>query len=252
MLLQVASRLGGKVAEALPYKNVEEALAVRTEAMGDFEQLAEQSFWVQKKPAYGPVKAHTTTGRFEFFSMGLFQLLSRRAGDARGLQRLVANMGVSAGLEAAFMPHWEPPAAADDLGTGMPLLLTAVPSLRTTWGGDAVTPYMVKVLPDTMLADKDKLVVEMNPQTAHELHLHDGDMIRIDSVAGSLTAKVSLFAGAAPGVVYAPVGLGHNAFGFQVEGKGMNFNRAAKVTADPMSGLPVWELTAVSVEKVQG
>ena len=111
---------------------------------------------------------------------------------------------------------------------------------------------MVKVLPDTMLADMDKLVVEMNPQTAHELHLYEGDMIRVDSVAGSLTAKLSLFAGAAPGVVYAPVGLGHSAFGFQVEGKGMNFNRAAKVTTDPMSGLPVWELTAVSVEKVQG
>lgn len=252
VLLQVASRLGGKVAAALPYKNMEEVLAVRTEAMGEFEELADKSFWVQAKPAYGPVKFQTPTGRFEFFSMGLFKLLSGRAGNPQALDRMVAMMGVDGGLELAFLPHWQAPAAADDLGTGMPLLLAAVPSLRTTWGGDAITPYMVKVLPDTMLADTDKLVVEMNPQTAHELHLHDGDMIRVDSVAGSLSAKLNLFAGAAPGVVYAPVGLGHSAFGFQVEGKGMNFNRAAKVTTDPMSGLPVWELTAVSVEKVQG
>ena len=249
VLLAVASRLGGKVATALPYKNMQEALAVRTEAMGDFEQLAEQSFWVQPKPAYGPVKFQTPTRRFEYFSMGLFKLLSGRAGNPQGLERLVAQMGVGAGVEAAFLPHWEPPAAADDLGTGMPLLLQAVSSLRTTWGGEAITPYMVKVLPDTMLADMDKLVVEMNPQTAHEFHLSEGDLIRVDSVAGSLTAKLHLFAGAAPGVVYAPVGLGHSAFGFQVAGKGMNFNRAAKVTTDPMSGLPIWELTAVSVEK---
>jgi anaerobic selenocysteine-containing dehydrogenase len=250
VLLQVASRLGGKAAQALPFKNMQEVLAARTEALGDFEQLAEQSFWVQEKPAYGPVKYRTPSGRFEFFSMSLFKLISSRAENAGMLQRMVANLGVGGGLEAAFLPHWEPPAAAQDLGNAMPLLLTAAPSLRTTWGGDAITPYMVKVLPDTMLADMDKLVVEMNPQTAHELHLHEGDLVRVDSVAGSLTAKLSLFAGAAPGVVYAPVGLGHSAFGFQVEGKGMNFNRAAKVTTDPMSGLPVWELTAVSVEKV--
>ncbi len=252
ILLAVASRLGGKVAAALPYKNVKEALAARTSALGDFEPLAEQSYWVQEKPAYGPVKYQTPSQRFEFFSMGLFKLLSGRAGSPQVLGRLVAQMGVSAGVEGAFLPHWEPPAAADDLGAGMPLLLTAAASLRTTWGDEAVTPYMVKVLPDTMLADTDKLVVEMNPQTAHELHLYEGDLIRIDSVAGSLTAKLHLFAGAAPGVVYAPVGLGHSAFGFQVAGKGMNFNRAAKVTTDPMSGLPIWELTAVSVEKVQG
>jgi anaerobic selenocysteine-containing dehydrogenase len=250
VLLAVAARLGGKPAKALPYKNMQEALAARTEPMGDFEQLAEQSFWVQPKPAYGPVKFNTPSGKFEFFSMGLFKMLAGRCKDASALSRLVASMGVSAGMEGAFLPHWEPPAAANELGTGMPLLMQAIPSLRTTWGGDAITPYMVKVLPDTMLADKDKLVVEMNPETAHELHLQEGDMIRVDSTAGSVTAKLHLFAGAAPGVVFVPVGLGHSAFGFQVAGKGMNFNQAAKVTSDPMSGLPIWELTAVSVEKV--
>ncbi|MCF8031819.1 MAG: molybdopterin-dependent oxidoreductase [Desulfarculaceae bacterium] len=250
ILLSVAARLGGKPAKALPYKNVEEALAVRSEALGDFEKLAEQSYWVQEKPNYGAIQFNTPSGKFEFFSLGLFKLLSGRAGNPTALAQMVAGMGVSGGLEAAFLPHWEPPAAADDLGTGMPLLLQAVPSLRTTWGGDAITPYMVKVLPDTMLADKDKLVVEMNPATAHELHLYEGDMVRVDSTAGSLIAKVHLFEGASPGMVFAPVGLGHQAFGFQVADKGMNFNNAAKVTSDPMSGLPIWELTAVSVEKV--
>ena len=250
ILLAVAARLGGKAAKALPYKNMPEALAARTEAMGDFEKLAARSYWIQEKPAYGAVKFNTPSGKFEFFSLGLFKLLTGRAKQPAALAQLVAGMGVAGGLESAFLPHWEPPAAADDLGTGMPLVMQAVPSLRTTWGDDATTPYMVKVLPDTMLADQDKLVVEMNPATAHELHVYEGDMVRVDSTEGSVTAKVHLFEGAAPGMVFVPVGLGHDAFGFQVAGKGMNFNGAAKVTSDPMSGLPIWELTAVSVEKV--
>ena len=250
ILLAVAGRLGGKVAAALPYKNMAEALAVRTEKLGEFEKLAEQSYWLQEKPAYGKIAYNTPSGKFEFFSMGLLKLLSSRVSKPSELKELVSLMGVDEGLESAFLPHWEIPAAANELGTGMPLLMQAVPSLRTTWGGDAITPYMVKVLPESMLADQNMLVVEINPHTAHQLHLYEGDKIRVDSTEGSVTAKVHLFEGAAPGMVFVPVGLGHSAFGFQVAGKGMNFNGAAKVTSDPMSGLPTWELTAVSVEKV--
>jgi len=254
ILLEVSARLGGAPAQVLPYKNMQEALAARSEPLGDFEQLAEKSFWAQDKPSYGAVKFNTPSGKLEFFSMGLFNLLAGLVKDKAELADLVSQMGVSGdsaqALEAAFMPHWEPPAAYQELGAGLPLLMQAVPSLRTTWGGDAITPYMVKVLPDTMLAEMDKLVVEINPSTAHELHLHEGDLVRVDSSMGSVIAKVHLFHGASPGMVFVPVGLGHSAFGFQVDGKGMNFNRAAKVTSDPMGGLPVWELTAVSVEKV--
>jgi menaquinone reductase, molybdopterin-binding-like subunit len=251
ILLAVAQRLGGKVVEALPFKTTAEALAKRSEDMGDFEELAEAGYWVQKKPAYGKIQFNTTSGKLELFSTILHDLSVKRAGSADVLERMLVYLGVQGGAQRAFLPHWQPPAAWSEM-KGDSLIMQAVPSLRTTWGGDAITPYMVKILSDTMLADKDKLVVEMNPQTAKALHLYDGDMVMVESGEGSLRAKLSLFKGAAPGMVFAPVGLGHEAFGFQVAGKGMNFNNAARVVSDPMSGMPIWELTGVTVKKARG
>ncbi len=251
ILLAVAQRLGGKVAEALPFKSTEEALAKRSEDLGDFEELAEAGSWVQKKAIYGPPKFNTPSGKLELFSMILHDLCVKQAGSADVLENMLAYLGVEGGAKTAFLPHWQKPAAWGDL-KGNKLLMQAVPSLRTTWGGDAITPYMVKILPDTMLAEQDKLVVEMNPITAKALHLNDGDLVQVESEEGSLTAKLSVYAGAAPGMVFVPVGLGHEAFGFQVAGKGMNFNNAAGVTSDPMSGMPIWELTGVTVKKARG
>lgn len=248
ILLALAQRLGGPVAAALPFKNLGEAMAKRTQAMGDFKKLAEASYWAQKRPAYGAMRFNTPSGRLELSSRVLRNLLSKGGRDADKTARA---LGVKAGAQTAFLPHWEEPAAYTE-GAVYPLVMQAVPSLRTTWGDEAVTPYMVKILPDTVLANTDKLVVEMHPATAQQLHLQEGDAVLVESSAGSLTAKLTLYAGAAPGMVFVPLGLGHKDFGFQVAGKGMNFNRAVKVTSDPMSGMPIWELTGVSVKKVRG
>lgn len=251
ILLAAAQRLGGSVAAALPFKDTAAALARRSEAMGDFQKLAETSYWVQRRPAYGPMRFNTPSGKLELFSKILHDLVTKRAGSPEALEQLLAKLQVQGGPQKAFLPNWQEPAAYAK-AKRYPLIMQAVPSLRTTWGGDAVTPYMVKILPDTMLAQVDKLVVEMNPATAQELHLQEGDLVQVESSEGSLTARMSLYAGAAPGMVFVPVGLGHRAFGFQVADKGMNFNRAVKVTPDPMSGMPIWELTGVNVRKVRG
>ncbi len=132
------------------------------------------------------------------------------------------------------------------------LVMQGIPSLRTTWGRDPITPYMIKILYDTTLADVHKLVVEINPETAHHMHLAEGDEIELTSTFGGIQAKVHLFAGAQPGMVFAPVGLGHTAFGMFVGGKGDNFNQAVEVVSDPESGLPDWQLTRVAVRKLGG
>jgi hypothetical protein len=38
--------------------------------------------------------------------------------------------------------------------------------------------------------------------------------------------------------------------GMYLKGKGLNYNRMVEVTADPVTGLPVWGLTPVRVRKV--
>lgn len=130
------------------------------------------------------------------------------------------------------------------------LLLAAAPSLRAVNSAAPITPYMIKVVDDISLADTDKLVAEINPETAHHMHLHEGDLATVQTKWGGGTCRVHLFHGTPPGLVTVPAGLGHTAFGMFVKGKGLNYNRMADVTADPVTGWPVWGLTPVQVRKV--
>ena len=100
------------------------------------------------------------------------------------------------------------------------------------------------------LANKDQLVVEMNPQTARELHLargrfHQGDQRRRLQRGGSAFVRRG---GAGHGLhARGPGTLGRsNAYTFR---RGGNYNQVAEATADPLSGLPNWSLTSVTVSK---
>ncbi len=130
-----------------------------------------------------------------------------------------------------------------------PLVMTAINSARTRGDGQPISPYMLKILDDTTLADSSRLVVEINPATAAKLGVAEGDAVKITSPAGSIAAKVHLFAGAAPGAVFVPVGLGHSGFGFYLRGKGANFAALAAISNDPLSKLPRWGVTPVAVSK---
>ena len=50
---------------------------------------------------------------------------------------------------------------------------------------------------------------ELATETAHELHLGDGDIVAVESDRGSVEAVVRVHPGAAPGTVHMPLGLGH-------------------------------------------
>ncbi|MGD8561260.1 MAG: molybdopterin-dependent oxidoreductase [Desulfarculaceae bacterium] len=244
-VLELLRTVGGK----LPFKSMEELLKARTEEMGDFEELSQKSFWVQEKPAYGAVQLQTPSGKLEFVSQALHKAAMAKAGGAAGLGKLLKEQNVAAPAAQAFMPHYEAPKALSQVGKEYPLLMAAQPSLRTSSGSRPVSPYMVKILSDTTLAEKDRLVVEINPETAAGLHLKEGDQVKIHSASGDLEAKVHLFAGAAPGMVFVPLGLGHTAMGQYLEGKGGNFQEAVVVTSDALSGTPQWGLTPVRLVK---
>ncbi|MFH1057196.1 MAG: molybdopterin-dependent oxidoreductase [Pseudomonadota bacterium] len=247
-ILGLAAKLGGPVAQALPLAATEDALKARAAGLGDFDKLAQQSWWAQDKPAYGPLAFKTPSGGLELFSMGLHNLLTAKAGDGAAMQKILAGLGVTASGSAALMPHFEPVAGARGHGK---LAMMAIPSLRASARTQTTTPYMLQVMDDNTLRNRTELVVEMNPATAAELHLGEDDRVRVDSAAGGTEARVHLFAGAAPGMVFMPVGLGHtaagNAYTFE---RGGNYNSVAQATADPLSGLPVWSLTQVAVTKL--
>jgi anaerobic selenocysteine-containing dehydrogenase len=230
-LLALAAKLGGTVAQALPFASVEDALKLQAGPLGDPADLAKKVGFTQDKPAYGGFAFKTPSGRLDFTCQNLAGLLGK------------------APEGATMLPHWEKPAALAH-GSGHGLLLAAAPSLRSAVGAQPLTPHMLKVLGEDSLRHNDELVVEINPQTAHALHLAENDKVTLTSAVGSVEARVYLYAGAAPGMVFMPTGLGHSAVSDAYTlNKGGNFHRVAEAQADSLSGLPTWGLTQVAVSK---
>jgi anaerobic selenocysteine-containing dehydrogenase len=64
--------------------------------------------------------------------------------------------------------------------------------------------------------------VEINPETAHELHIENDDVVRITSEAGTVEAPAYLYPAIRPDVIAMPFGQGHTAYGRYAQGRGAN------------------------------
>jgi anaerobic selenocysteine-containing dehydrogenase len=76
-----------------------------------------------------------------------------------------------------------------------------------------------------------------------------GDLVVVESSAGSVLARVNLFEGAMPGVVFLPFGFGHTGYSDFHQNKGANPNAIAAGSKDPLTGMPTWWRTPVKMSK---
>jgi anaerobic selenocysteine-containing dehydrogenase len=157
-------------------------------------------------------------------------------------------MGISARGDEAFMPHYEAPASAVDQKK-YPLLLMPYELINQSSDWLPNPPYLKKNLFDHQLM-KDESFAEINPKTAAEHNLKQGDRITIQSPKGEVRVRVNLFHGAMPGVVYLPLGLGHTAYDDYQRGQGVNPNEIVVGGEDPLSGQRVWWDTRVRLVKI--
>jgi anaerobic selenocysteine-containing dehydrogenase len=109
-------------------------------------------------------------------------------------------------------------------------------------------PYLYKTILDNQLR-KDTSFVEINPETASKYGLGEGDRVLIQSQKGEVEARVHLFEGAMPNVVFLPLGFGHTAYDDFQQGKGANPFELFDGTKDPLSGFPIWWNTRVQLKK---
>jgi anaerobic selenocysteine-containing dehydrogenase len=94
----------------------------------------------------------------------------------------------------------------------------------TNWMGDgsvANRPWMQET-PDTMTTVMWNSWIEIHPETAARLGIHNNDVVRVTSEAGQVDAVAYLFPGIRPDTVGIPFGQGHNALGRYAEGRGVN------------------------------
>jgi anaerobic selenocysteine-containing dehydrogenase len=93
--------------------------------------------------------------------------------------------------------------------------------------------------------------VEINPETAHELGIHDGERVRIEAPGGSVELVARLWPGTPPEIVSISRGQGHTAGGRWVEGFGANPNVLLGGLVDPLSGELAEQSTRVRVVKIK-
>lgn len=112
-------------------------------------------------------------------------------------------------------------------------------------GRGANLPWMQE-LPDPITSVVYGSWVEMNPGTAAELGIRDGDVVSVSSEHGSVEAPVVLFPAIRPDVIAMPIGQGHDRYGRYAEKRGANPISILAPASDGGGGLAA-NATRVSV-----
>lgn len=118
-------------------------------------------------------------------------------------------------------------------------------------GSLAHLPWLQE-LPDAVTTAMWSSWVEINPRTAEELGIGDGDLVEVRSGHGVIQAPALIFPGIAPDVVAMPLGQGHETFTRYASGRGANPIRVLAPVGEAETGELAWASTRVDVTRIDG
>ena len=138
---------------------------------------------------------------------------------------------------------------AEFSGTSVTYPFVLHPYLSTAFydGQGANLPWMQE-LPDPMTSVVYSSWVEVNPLTADKLGLSEGDLVRVVSPHGAITAPVLIFPAIMPDVIAMPIGQGHTEFGRYATQRGANPISILAPQIEPKSDSLAWAATRVKLE----
>lgn len=282
VILDLAKRIGASIGSAFPWSRFEEVLKERVKGLFDsagglvdhdgstpaWQRQKEggelnpdyksfEEMWKKIKSTglwYRPVHTYknweflfkTPTGKFEFFSSKI-ELAVKALSQKGSLDKALRDMAISGKGDEVFMPHYETTKSDADR-SGYPLLIMPYEMINLASGWVPNPPFLNKSLFDTQLRG-DESFFEINPKTAADYNLKQGDRAIIKSPVGKVRARANLSEGAMPDIIYMPLGFGHTAYDEFLQGKGVNPNDIVYAGKDPLSGLPVWWNTPVRLIK---
>jgi len=113
------------------------------------------------------------------------------------------------------------PARFDGDPSQYPLYFQPYLSLQFHEGRGSNLPWMQE-LPDPASSSIWGLPVEIDPKTARDLRIGNGDRVRVESSHGAIEAPAFVHPGAIPGVVSMAIGDGHTHYGRYASGRGAN------------------------------
>lgn len=129
-----------------------------------------------------------------------------------------------------------------------PFVLHPYPSMALGYGEGANRPWLQE-LPDALTTVVWGSWVEVNPETAKDLGITHGDVVRVISPFGSLTVSAVLFPGIHPDVVAMPLGQGHAGYGRYAKNRGVNPTELLAPALDGVTGTSAVGATRVRIER---
>jgi anaerobic selenocysteine-containing dehydrogenase len=264
VLIEIAKGLGGAIASSFAWKDFQTALKDAIKGVflskrgsiqaDDFEEfwktLIERGGWWAPPYSFGrwKKKFDTPSGKFEFFSLAMEKGLkdaSRK--NSKGLDQILTDMKIEVRGDKVFLPHFEKPRSVGD-EKSHPFLLIDYKLMTTAEGRGANQPFLQESF-GPHLYERWGSWVEINPETAREMGINDGDLIWIESPAGKVKSKARLFPGTHPKCVHIPYGQGHRAYGRWAKDRGINPNDLLVREYDHLGGFLSYYSTRVKVYK---
>ncbi|MFN2290462.1 MAG: molybdopterin-dependent oxidoreductase [Anaerolineae bacterium] len=217
VFLALAQEFGGAVSEALPWTNEVDMLQTVLDAFRG-QNVAPGAFWAEWRRRGGQWadapewRAPAASGAF---------------GQPLSTQQLMPRLG---GDESAHPLH-------------------LYPSI-TLFDGRGANKAWLQETPDPVTTVSWQTWIEIEPHTAEELGLEDGDVVRVISMATEVEAIVYLQPGLQEGVLAMPVGRGHEHYGRFAKGYGSNPIQLLAAIVDEDTGGLAWGATQVRIEPV--
>jgi anaerobic selenocysteine-containing dehydrogenase len=250
VVLDLAHRLGGTVAQALPWDTYKDLITDRLSTL-DWKKLEANGNWSEMvyfnaspgsqawKDVLGCDRLNAPQdGRFDFFSRELFALLESDSAQS-------------------CLPHFEIPTTLADTtadALAYPFLLVPQSLIIQSQQWQGIVPTLQESYGLHGYVKWDSWV-EISQKAANALGLENGDRVWVEAANGRVPAIVRVRAGLWPNAVFLPPGQGHHTFvrwGRHADDNlvvGANPNKLIEFTSEPLTGLAVSGPTHVRITR---
>lgn len=259
VFLELAGRLGGEVAAAFPWPGLPELMRVQMDGLyqarrgailgTDFDEawvrMMERAGWWA--PGYRTAdelwdRALATGGWWDpFYDHGDWQRVLATPSQRFELRPDLLHLEMGRGATDETAERTE---------DGVPsLALVLFEPLPVSGGIGAELPFLQELL-DPGLDERWETWVEVHPETAERLGIHDRHWVEVRSQRASVEARARVTPRVVRDTVALPVGLGKKAGGRWAAGRGTNPLRLLVPAREPVSGLPDLGSTRVQIVPV--
>jgi anaerobic selenocysteine-containing dehydrogenase len=273
VLLQMGQGLGGAVGRNFPWKTFEELL--RAGVQGLFKSsrgyvvsinaqealrkvLERQGYWLPEfndfdafwnallqrgawwdpsgLPTGRKALLQTPSGKFEFYSTRLKQLVEKAATSEETRKSVVARLGAGKSQDLLYLPAVAIRSAKKS--ETFPLRLNTYRLMSRPMGGGKNQPWLLEQ-PAVHVQASWEGWVEVHPETAGRLAIRENDWVWVESAKNRVKLRVKLYSGTVPDVIHIPL------FG----GDGPNPNDLIANETDILRGFGVLNHTQVKIRR---